>query len=83
MGFLISFLDCRVAILQPKPIVQWYMISAMLKSEMPMNRLNKPPHIETIFVVVYISSLFNDKNSLSLNEIVKRVETDDVFELSK
>lgn len=83
IGFLISFLDFRVASLQPKPMVQWYIISAILKREMPMNRLNKPPQVETIFVVVYISSLFNDTNSLSLNEIVKRVDTDDVFELSK
>lgn len=60
--------------LAQKPMVQWNIISAMLSNEIPMKRLNNPPHVDIKPVRVYTSSLFSVRNSLSLNEMVKKVD---------
>lgn len=40
---------------------------------MPINKLNKPPHVAIKFVTEYISVRLNVKNWLLLNDIVNMV----------
>lgn len=55
-------------------MAQWTIISVMLSNEMPMNRPSNPPHVENMFVMVYISDRFKIINSLLLKDNVNTVD---------